>query len=160
MTSPFSSQPLNLIAADLNGDKKLRSSDNPGFVILFGNGNGTFQSPLAFSKPGSAAAVAVGSLTKGGPPGIVLTGPNDAFLYYENAAGKFYGPYTLPGSGIRVAIGDVNGDGIPDIVSNAIYIYVGIGGGKFPSPIIIQCGEPALSHPQSVSLLRTCAKTA
>jgi hypothetical protein len=134
MTVALSSQPLAMVAADLNGDNKLDlviTLNGPGFVVLFGNGNGTFQTPVSFSQPGRAASLAVGSLTKGGPPGIVLTGPNDTFVYYGNGAGKFTGPSTLPGSGGGVAIGDVNGDGIPDIVSSAIYIYFGLGAGKF-----------------------------
>ena len=37
-------------------------------------------------------------------------------------------------NGAAVAVGDVNGDGIPDIVSAGVYIFFGIGGGKFSEP--------------------------
>ena len=58
-----------------------------GFVILFGNGNGTFQSPVAFSQPSDTPYIAVGPLTKGGPPSIVLASSNVLYLYFGNGAG-------------------------------------------------------------------------
>jgi hypothetical protein len=83
MTNPVSAQAFTLVSADLNGDKKLDLviTLNPGFVILFGNGNGTFQTPIAFPQGPSTRAIAIGSLTKGGPPSIVLFAPPTLFVY-------------------------------------------------------------------------------
>jgi hypothetical protein len=131
---------FTLAAGDLNGDKNLGlvvvNLNGPGFIVLFGNGDGTFQSPVAFSEPATALVVAVGSLTKGGPPGIVATASNELYLYFGNGAGKFYGPYVkeTPENGGAIAIGDVNGDGIPDLVSAGVYILFGEGGGAFTKP--------------------------
>ncbi len=139
MTTPQAASPLTVAAADLNGDKKLDlviTLQGSGFVILFGNGNGTFQTPAAFPKPADTPFIAVGPLTKGGPPSIVLAVGNVLYLYFGNGAGVFSRPYKIdtPVNGAAVAIGDVNGDGIPDIVSAGVYIFFGIGGGKFSEP--------------------------
>jgi FG-GAP-like repeat len=139
MTAPLAAGPLTVVALDLNGDRKLDlviTLQGSGFVILFGNGNGTFQAPVAFPKPADTSFIAVGPLTKGGPPSIVLASVNVLYLYFGNGAGVFSGPYKVdtPANGAAVAIGDVNGDGIPDIVSAGVYIFFGIGGGKFSEP--------------------------
>jgi len=132
-------------AGDLNGDKKLDlvvvNSNGPGFVVLFGNGNGTFQSPVTFAQPASAASVTVGSLTKGGSLGIVVTSPAGLYLYFGNGAGKFYGPYVKDLNeaspiGGSILIGDVNGDGIPDIVTSGVSVLFGEGGGAFTKPYV------------------------
>jgi hypothetical protein len=139
MTTSLAASPLTVLAADLNGDKKLDlviTFQGSGFEILFGNGNGTFQAPVAFPKPPDTPFIAIGPLTKGGPPSIVLAIGNVLYLYFGNGSGAFFGPYYLetPVNGAAIAIGDVNGDGIPDIVSAGVYILFGLGGGKFSQP--------------------------
>jgi len=134
-----STNPMHVVSAELNGDSNLDlvvTLQSGGFIVLFGNGNGTFQSPLAFSQPGDAFGLAVGSLTKGGPPGIVLGDGDEIYIYFGNGAGTFSGPYTadLQNSTGQIAIGDVNGDGIPDIVTAHVNILFGEGGGKFSKP--------------------------
>ncbi|HXM39772.1 MAG TPA: VCBS repeat-containing protein [Bryobacteraceae bacterium] len=135
-----------IAAADFNGDHKLDLvvslsngvSQGGGFVVLLGNGNGTFQAPQSYSRPGNVYALAVGSLTKDGPPGIVLAHSytTDVELYFGDGAGGFSGPYTVNLSAdlsyfFTLAIGDVNGDGIPDLVSSNGYVAYGEGGGRF-----------------------------
>jgi len=134
-------------ATDFNGDHNLdlvvtlaySGFSGEGFVVLLGNGNGTFQPPQSFAQPKGPLAVAVGKL-ENGYPGIVLTaGTPYVYLYYGNGAGGFSGPKyaNLPGTSGSggVAIGDVNGDGIPDLVSSGGYIAFGKTNGTFTTPL-------------------------
>ncbi len=47
--------------------------------------------------------------------------------------------FTLPNYA-DVEVGDVNGDGIPDLVSDAVYIAYGLGSGKFSKPVYYPTG--------------------
>jgi hypothetical protein len=142
-----------IAAADFNKDGNLdivvgqdgggENASGAGFAVLLGNGNGTFQQPQVFAAPRVVAWLTTGVLTTGGYPTIVVsTGASaDVFLYTGDGAGGFSGPSyadlpgacCLPGES-GFAIGDVNGDGIPDLVSTAGYIALGKGNGKFNAP--------------------------
>ena len=132
-------------AADFNSDGKLDlafPTTGSGFAVAFGNGNGTFQSPLSFPYPVNPYGITAGVLTKGGFPGIVLTVPansTDVFLYFGNGKGQFVGPEIVPLPGLSrfgdVAIADVNGDGYPDLVSGTVSIAYGTASGKFLPPL-------------------------
>src|ERR1022692_1260968 len=140
---------FEIAAADFNGDNNLDlvvgltnggvDGLGAGFVVLLGNGNGTFHSPQSFAKPKEVTAIAVGSLTKGGYPGIALATNADSYvyLYSGNGAGGFSGPSYVDLPGVHrdgLTIGDVNGDGIPDLVSAEAYVAYGEGGGRFTKP--------------------------
>ena len=73
--------------------------------------------------------MAVGVLTKGGHPGIAMRcapDSGDLYLYFGNGAGEFSAPqyFNLPGVDGRagLAVGDLDGDGIPDLVSGEGYV--------------------------------------
>ncbi len=137
----------SLATADFNHDGKLDlvvtmpvgplGSNGAGFAVLLGNGDGTFQTPSTFNKPIKAPVVAVGDLNMDGHPDIALTSTFSPFVYVYlgNGAGGFSGPnaVSMPDA-TGLAIGDVNGDGIPDLVNPGVYIALGKGDGTFKTP--------------------------
>jgi len=130
----------NLAAADLNGDGNLdlavalRHTPNDGFAVLFGNGDGTFQSPVYHSGP-SSTWVATSDLTGNGHTDVVITAGGTAYIYLNNGHGIFSAPSTTPLPGPEFAIGDVNRDGIPDLVSDQGYVAIGVGNATF-APLV------------------------
>jgi hypothetical protein len=135
-----------LAAADFNGDGYLdlavAFSFPSGFMVLLGNGNGTFQKPALVYVPlyGSVGYIAVGDLNQDGYPDIVLspTGASVSYVdvFLNNGKGGFskHSQVNMNGA-VEITIGDVNGDGIPDIVNALGTIVFGLGNGKFTAPV-------------------------
>ena len=154
--SPVLAMPLSnaagasLAVADFNSDGNLDltlPTPGYGFVVLLGNGNGTFAEPLTFPHPSNSVDIAAGVLVKGGFPGIIIPGPatntKNVYVYSGNGKGQFQGPEIVALSGLggrgTLAIADVNGDGYPDFVSGrysgGVSIAYGTANGKFRPPV-------------------------
>jgi hypothetical protein len=121
---------LWLASADFNGDGilDLAVSYYPGGLsVLFGRGAGYFNSPVSVSNAQWGYVVA-GVLKAGSRPDIILPGAN---IYPNNGKGGFGPPYSVSVPGDGTAIGDVNGDGIPDLASSEGYVALGLGNGQF-----------------------------
>lgn len=124
--------PLSLwiAAGDLNGDGKLDLVSS-SMSILFGNGDGTFQSPISFGQP-TNGPVRLKDLNGDGALDIFTTTnlvQNDIMIFFNNGNGTFLEPQFFPGSqNVYTVSCDVNGDGIPDIVS--------ADGGPYPNVLL------------------------
>jgi hypothetical protein len=122
---------------DFNGDGKLDLALNSGNILL-GNGDGTFQSPGWFiPNPGLWGAVAVGDFNGNGHLDLVLTDGNTVDVVLSNGDGTFRPTVRYP-AGVAldsVAVADVNGDGIPDLITasafNSVSVLLGNGDGTF-----------------------------
>jgi uncharacterized protein (TIGR03437 family) len=130
-----------------------------GILIALGKGDGTFvTSTLPTPNLVGPAAIVIADLNGDGKQDLVfLTGPvtagTSASLYYPASEvavmlgtgdGAFSPPVVFPVAGVYnvlaayntpgpLAVGDMNGDGIPDIVTNGITILLGDGKGGFPT---------------------------
>ncbi|HLJ92849.1 MAG TPA: VCBS repeat-containing protein, partial [Gemmataceae bacterium] len=154
--------------ADLNGDgiPDLAEINNDGGVsILFGNGDGTFQPAQNYDTGGVALSVAVGDLNGDGLPDLAVVNINDSggtvgiLLGAGNGTFKAAQNYTAAANPVSVAVGDFNGDGVPDLaVANAgtdpdflgtVSIFLGNGDGSFKTPQNYLTGGP---NAQSVAV--------
>ncbi len=161
----------SLAAGDFNGDGRLdlavtgqgptpagSTTLAPGTVsVLLGNGDGTFQAAQAFTVPRSPAALAVGDFNGDGWPDLAVTAPGatgtatgTASVLLGNGDGSF-GAAASYGIGVSpqgVALGDLNGDGRPDLVvandvnntSASVSVLLGNGDGSFQAGVAYGVG--------------------
>jgi len=134
---PTGVQPVAIKAADLNGDGKLDlltanygASLSPGTqglsVLIQGATAGTFLPPVHYTTGYRSTALAVGDLNGDGKLDVVVANaglPGDPgsvslFLQDPATAGALLTPTNYRGvwGPMGVAIGDMNGDGLPDLV--------------------------------------------
>jgi hypothetical protein len=129
----------SVAVADLNGDgapdivaATFDNSGNNGAVMVFyqnANQRGTFQAPVSFPAGAQPQSVKIWPVSGSGPPDLIIAnlGPGSdgtgmagvSVLMHDPAhPGSFLAPmtYATPGQSIDVAVGDLNGDQLPDIV--------------------------------------------
>jgi FG-GAP-like repeat/Abnormal spindle-like microcephaly-assoc'd, ASPM-SPD-2-Hydin len=152
---PSTNSPSFLAAADFNHDGKLdlvfagSCGNTCGFVsVLLGNGDGTFQAGADVSAGGVPSAFAVSDLNGDGVPDLAIA--NMAFnsptegtggivsILLSNGDGTFKAAVNYPsGANIAgIAIGDVTGDKLPDLIVTHFFgatvaIQKGNGDGTF-----------------------------
>jgi hypothetical protein len=147
----------SVAVGDFNGDQILdlavANYDRNNVSVLLGNGDGTFQTAVSYRAGDHPSFVAVADLNRdgildlavvnagedySGPPGTVsvLLGNGDGSFQAAMDSGADYGPNS-------VAVGDFNGDGIPDLAvagygnsaigygDQSIRVLLGNGNGSF-----------------------------
>jgi hypothetical protein len=119
--------PSRLVVSDFNVDGKqdLAALSGSNVNVLFGDGLGGFQAPVSYSAELSANELFVGEFTSDNAPDLIVarTGSRtDGFVNFLRNTGN--GQFELAirhvaGSsiGLRVAVGDMNGDGISDVIT-------------------------------------------
>lgn len=140
-----------MAAADVNGDGKQDlvgafQGPNPSeIVVLIGNGNGTFKTPVFYSTGSSEnpAFMVLGDFNNDGKPDAVVSNADGSISVLLNKGGGVFGTATvIPGAtkaGAWLATGDFNKDGKLDLVAadsgdNSVNILLGKGNGTFDSP--------------------------
>jgi hypothetical protein len=160
------------IVGDVNGDGKLDLvvvSNTPGMAsVLLGNGDGTFQPAVDYASGGQAAvSVTLADVNGDGRPDLVVasgcsqtTCPGTVGVLLGNGDGTFQAAVTYGSGGQNPAslvVGDVNGDGRPDLVvangcaiagctNGVVSVLVGNGDGTFQAAVAYSPGgQPALN---------------
>ena len=145
-------------AADVNGDGKadliLPIVFSGGAVVFLGKGDGSFQSPVVYTTGSYPGAVAVQDLNGDGnlDLAVVDENANRLTVLLGNGDGTFSPLRSLPPppqqpfplSALASAIGDFNGDGIPDVAvaegnvgysTGGVLVLLGTGNGSFEQPV-------------------------
>jgi hypothetical protein len=121
------------------------------FAVLPGNGDGTFQSPIV-TLGGLNTRAVVGDATGDGVLDLVSIGSSTVLLMAGRGDGTFEPPVgsTMPYAVSSVALGELNGDGIPDVDVGVSYSY----GWSTVSGILTAFGTPSrvfVAQPMSLN---------
>jgi hypothetical protein len=146
----------SMTAVDLNGDGKLdligtgtATGAVSGIVALFGNGDGTFQTPVQVAD-GNYQYMGIADLNGDGKPDIwaVVSQSDSLSLLLGNGNGTFQTAFLSPmsstGSLNSLIVGDFNQDGKPDFLGN----YGGCTSDEYCTTLALQ--SPAVASPSAI----------
>jgi hypothetical protein len=163
--------PSSIAVADLTGSGSLdlviaNFGSGSASVFMHGSTPGTYQAAVNVVTGGQPNQVVVGDLNGDGKPDLVLadqSASGNAIVLLQDPAhpGHFLAPVDLPTGNVTasVAIGDVNGDGKPDIVATAYdangnngAVYVFLQNPASPGTFLAPVSFPAGAQPSAVRI--------
>ena len=118
--------PGAIAAADVNGDGKLdivatvSGTAGPSFVVLLGNGDGTFRQLTSTTIPASGSTIAVADLNGDGRPDVAIgdcCGYSESIYLLGKGDGTFQAPqhFASGSSAQSFAVTSWNNDGVPGL---------------------------------------------
>jgi hypothetical protein len=157
---PVGLNPYSMTAADVNGDGIpdiiTSNRDDNTVTVLLGNGDGSFRPEEVFQTGKTPRRVAVGDFNGDDRLDLVTVNQGDstASVLLGNGDGTFSsGSSAAPAPDLRpfqVAVADLNGDGIPDIVTanrsdNSVSVLLGNADGSFQTRETFPTGRQPFS---------------
>jgi uncharacterized protein (TIGR03437 family) len=128
LTYPAGPNPQGIAAADLNGDGKsdLVIATSTSLTVLLNNGSGGFQAPTTITLTGAAATLAPRTVLAADLNGdrkidLVVAGYQGLATLLGNGDGTFQPAQLIAPTVADVQVGDLNGDGIPDLAVTSLF---------------------------------------
>jgi len=157
--------PYSIAAAPLSGANQDLAVGLSGgqLAVLKGNGDGTFQAPVNYTCGTTPASIKIADLDGANGPDIAVadyTGTSPVWIFLNNGSGAFAAGVSYPTGdayALDLAIGDLNGDGKPDIaVANSgvpgdpgsVSVLLNTGSGAFGAAALYR----GLQGPTSVAI--------
>jgi len=151
-----------ITAADLNGDGKTDIVISGGFIhVLLGNGDGTFTEAGTYGVAPYIISLTIADANGDGIPDLVVPidgDPAAVAVLYGNGDGTFRWGGSYKTGGLyawSAAVGDLNGDGFPDLIvavacgtncnHGLLSVLLGKGDGTFGAPVTYETGPIASS---------------
>jgi len=125
---------------DGHDDLAAANSSANDITLLFGNGDGTFRSPVNVALAASPETLRGADLDGDGHPDLIVIHSNTFDVMLNTGTGSFSAPvkYSTTAPIFAFATGDVNGDARADIVAATSKVdgllFLGNGGGTFAPP--------------------------
>jgi len=153
--------------ADLNGDGRLdlAVATDHGASVKLGDGSGAFAAPVDYALGAYATGISVGDLNGDGKPDLTLPMPGGVdgighlAVLINDGTGAFGTPvkFAVGATPTAIAIGDLNGDGRPDLAvqdrgrhvsestqGSGVILLLNRGDGTFAPSNTYEVGTPAI----------------